>query len=90
MIYNKIKCEAVAVKTESGICPGVAKTERGEVFILGARTPDSKGICCQALTAISPMKLAMALTEKMDWETKEHFDVQCPHGFVTYRLSRVK
>jgi uncharacterized repeat protein (TIGR04076 family) len=90
MIYNRIKCEAIAVNTESGICPGVAKTERGEVFIIGARTPDSKGICCQALSAISPMKLAMSLTEKMDWETKEYSDIVCPHGVVTYRLSRME
>jgi uncharacterized repeat protein (TIGR04076 family) len=90
MIYNRIKCEAVGVSTESGICPGVAKTGKGEVFILGARTPDSKGICFQALSAISPMKLAMSLTEKMDWETKDYFDVVCPHGVVTYRLSRTK
>ena len=90
MIYNQIKCEAVDVKTESRICPGLAKTEQGEVFILGARTPDSKGICCQALSAIASMKLAMALTEKMDWETKDYFDITCPHGMVTYRLSRIK
>jgi uncharacterized repeat protein (TIGR04076 family) len=89
MIYNKIRCEALDVKTESGICPGLAQTERGEVFVLGARTPDSKGICCQALSAISPMKLAMALTVKMEWETKEYFDMTCPHGVVIYRLSRI-
>jgi uncharacterized repeat protein (TIGR04076 family) len=78
------------VKTESGVCPGLAQTVRGEVFILGARTPEGKGICCQALGAISSMKLALALTEKMDWETKDHFDITCPHGMVTYRLSRVR
>jgi len=82
MVYNKIQCEAVAVNTDSGICPGVAKTERGEVFMLGARTPESNGICCQAFSAISPMKLAMSLTEKMDWEMKDHFDVVCPHFFA--------
>jgi hypothetical protein len=35
------------------------------------------------------MKLAMALTEKMEWETKEYFDMTCPHGVVIYRLSRI-
>ena len=90
MIYNKIKCEAITVNTESRICPGVAKTEQGEVFIIGARTPDSKGICSQAFSAISPMRLTMSLTDKMDWEKKEHFDITCPHGVVTYRLSRIK
>ena len=90
MTYNRIRCEAVDVKSESGVCPGLAQTEQGEVFILGARTPEGKGICCQALSALSPMKLALALTEKMDWETKDYFDITCPHGVVTYRLSRVR
>ena len=88
MAYNNIKCEAAAVNTESGICPGIAKTTKGEVCVLGARTPEAPGICVQAMNAISPMKLAMSLTEKMDWETGDHFDVVCPHGFVTFRLSR--
>jgi uncharacterized repeat protein (TIGR04076 family) len=90
MTYNKIRCEAINVNTDSAICPGVAKTEKGEVFIIGARTPGLKGICSQAFSAISPMKLAMSLTEKMDWETKDYFDIVCPHGVVTYRLSRIK
>ena len=90
MTYNSIRCEAVDVRTESGVCTGIAKTIRGEVFVLGARTPEGKGICCQALASIISMKLAFALTEKMDWETKDYFDITCPHGIVTYRLSRVK
>ncbi len=90
MKYNDIKCEAVEVKTDSGVCPGIAGTEKGEVFLIGARTPESKGICCQAFSAISPMKLALSLTDKMDWETRDYFDIVCPHGFVTFRLSRVE
>jgi hypothetical protein len=90
MTYNRIRCEALEVRTESGVCPGIARTERGEVFVLGARTPDSRGICCQALSAISPMKLAMSLTERMDWEAGQYCDVICPHGIVTYRLSRME
>jgi uncharacterized repeat protein (TIGR04076 family) len=90
MKMNQIKCEAALVNTDNGICPGIAKTEKGETFIIDGRTPALKGICCQAFTSIAPMRLAMANTDKMDWETKEFFDVVCPHGFVTYRLSRVK
>jgi uncharacterized repeat protein (TIGR04076 family) len=90
MVYNKVRCEAIAVNTDSGICRGVAKTERGEVFIIGPRTPDPKGICCQAFSSIGPMKLALSLTEKMDWETKDFSDVVCPHGYVTFRLSRIR
>ncbi|MCU0612076.1 MAG: hypothetical protein MUE60_09850 [Candidatus Eisenbacteria bacterium] len=88
MTYNLIRCEAVDVKTESGICPGLAKTVRGEVFTLGPRTPEGTGICFQAMGAIAAMKLALALTDRMDWKTKDHFDITCPHGMVTYRLSR--
>jgi uncharacterized repeat protein (TIGR04076 family) len=90
MIYNEIRCEAVKVNRDSGICPGIARTEKGEVFIIGGRTPSPRGICSQAFSAIGPMKLAMSLTEKMDWETKGYFDITCPHGIVTYRLSRIK
>jgi hypothetical protein len=61
-----------------------------DIDIIGPRTPDSKGICCQALSAIGPMKLALSLTEKMNWETKESFEVVCPHGYVTFRLSRIR
>jgi uncharacterized repeat protein (TIGR04076 family) len=90
MTLNKIKCEAITVNTETGICPGMAKTERGEVFIIGARTPEGKGICCQAFSSIAPMKLVYMYTDKMDWEKNEYFDITCPHGVVTYRLSRMK
>ncbi len=89
-MYNQIKCEVAKVNTDTGICPGVAETKLGETFIIGARTPDSKGICCQAFSALASMKLSMALTEKMDWEEKDYFDITCPHGIVTYRLSRIK
>jgi uncharacterized repeat protein (TIGR04076 family) len=90
MTLNEIKCEAIHVNTDSKICPGIAKTEQGEVFIMGGRTPEPKGICCQAFSAIGPMKLTMMLTDKMDWEKKEYFDITCPDGVVTYRLSRIK
>jgi hypothetical protein len=92
MILNKIKCEAVKVNTESGICSGHAETEQGEMFIIGARTPalNSKGICSQAFSALSSMRLVMSFTDKLSWETKEYFDITCPHGVVTYRLSRIK
>jgi hypothetical protein len=89
MILNQIRCEAVKVNTDNGICPGIAKTEQGEVFGIGARTPALKGICCQAFSTIAPMKLALMYTDKMSWEKNDYFDITCPHGFVTYRLSRI-
>jgi uncharacterized repeat protein (TIGR04076 family) len=92
MPRHKIRCEAIDVKTESGICPGLAETQQGEVCTLGARTPEPQGICIQALTAIHPMAHAMKLTDRMDWEKEEnqHFDTTCPHGYVTFRISRLR
>jgi hypothetical protein len=90
MILNQIRCEAVKVNTETGTCPGIAKTKQGEVYIIGARTPDTPGICCQAFSAMASMKLFMMYTDKVEWEKNDYFDIVCPHGFVTYRLSRIK
>jgi uncharacterized repeat protein (TIGR04076 family) len=89
MITYPIKIEAVDVRTDSGVCPGMAKTRLGETFVLGARTPEGIGICANALNAIYPIALAMRLTDRMAWETQETFDVMCPHGGVTYRISRI-
>jgi uncharacterized repeat protein (TIGR04076 family) len=92
MKRHQIKCEAIEVRTESGICPGLAETRQGEVCTLGARTPEPRGICIQALNAIHPMAHAMKLTDRMDWEKEEnqHFDTTCPHGYVTFRISRLR
>ena len=40
--YN-IKCVAVGVRTESGICPGSAKCQKDETYTFTARTPEPKG-----------------------------------------------
>ncbi len=86
----KMKCEAIDVRTDSNICPGEAQTRIGEEYILGARTPQTNSICTNALTAIHPMNLAMRMTDKMYWEKKDHFDLVCPHGAVTFRISRIR
>jgi uncharacterized repeat protein (TIGR04076 family) len=86
----KMKCQAIDVKTDSGICPGEARTEKNEEYILGARTPHSKGICINALAAIHPMSFAMRMTNKLYWEKQDHFDLTCPHGAVTFRISRIR
>ena len=92
MARHKIRCEAVEVRTESGICPGLAETQQGEVYTLGARTPEPQGMCIQALNAIHPMAHAMKLTDRMDWENDEnqHFDTTCPHGNTIFRITRLK
>ena len=93
MQVNRIQCEAIEVNTETKICPGSAKMEQGEIFVfdLNARTP--KGMCISSIPSVYPMAFAMRLTEKMDWEEeleKDHFDITCPHGAVTYRVSRIR
>ena len=88
MKYNDIKVTAIKVRTESGICPGMAKIQQGEMWVLGARTPDGTGLCSNAFGAIYPMALAMRLTEKMDWEKRDAFEITCPHGKVTYQITR--
>jgi hypothetical protein len=87
-MFNHIKCEAVAVRTDAGICPGVAKTRQGEVYELDARTPAPVGICCQAMATLNATRLAMAVTPKGS-DVKDPFDITCPHGVVTFRLSRI-
>jgi hypothetical protein len=88
MIPHRIRCEAVEVRSDSGVCPGLAKTEKGEVALFDARTPATKGICCQAFGAMNAMRLAMMRTDKMVGEKEDYTDVTCPHGAVTFRLSR--
>jgi hypothetical protein len=85
---HQIKCEALDVRTDSKICPGLAKTEQGEVYVLDARTPGLKGMCCQALTAMNSLRLVLSVTKAEDLKSSDYYDVVCPHGFVTFRLSR--
>ena len=88
MTPHTIRCEAVAVDTESGICPGMAKTEQGETYIMDGRTPAARGICCQAFAAMSAFRAAMMVTDKLNSEHDGHLELKCPHGVVTFRLSR--
>ena len=55
MTNHTIKCVAVDVRTESGICPGSAKCQKGETYILTARTPEPAGICGRAFATMRPM-----------------------------------
>jgi len=87
MSKKMIKIIAHKVKTEGGICPGIAKTKEGEVGFFKGRTPDQP-VCVQALNSILPMAHAMSLTDKMEWEKKDFFEITCPHGAVVFRISR--
>jgi len=68
----------------------LAKTEKGEMYLFDARTPGPKSICCRAFAAMNSMRMAMAVTDQKDLENLRYFDVTCPHGAVTFRLSRMK
>jgi len=83
-----MRIEAYKIDTLDGVCPGIAKTTEGEVFISNGRTPENP-ICIQALNSILPMSHAMSLTDKMEWEKNDYFEITCPHGAVTFRISRV-
>lgn len=76
------------MRTDSKVCPGLAETEEGEVYSLDARTPGPKGLRCQILTAMNPLRLVLPVTEAGDPDNLDLFDVTCPHGLVTYRPSR--
>jgi hypothetical protein len=88
MEFNKIGIEVIDVKTDNKICSGMARTELGEKHELTGRTPAGKGICRSAMTAIDSMGLFMMLTEKTELEKNDYFDVTCPHGVCTFRLTR--
>ncbi|MGO9613592.1 MAG: hypothetical protein ACLPX5_11220 [Dissulfurispiraceae bacterium] len=89
MVGYDIKCEAIDVHSDSGICPGSAKCRKRETYILTARTPEG-GMCGRAFAAVHPMAFAMRWSEQMVWEKADHVDVTCPDSFVIYRLSRIK
>jgi uncharacterized repeat protein (TIGR04076 family) len=90
VIGYKIKCEAIKVSTGNHICPGSAKCKQGEVYTLGARTPEPVGMCGRAFHVIHPVAFAMRFSENLPFEKqKGYYDIVCPDGFVTYRLSRV-
>ena len=88
MRLNSIKCEAIDVRTDSEICVGMAKTAKGELYIIDGRTPESPGMCSNAFCALSNAAFIMMATEMMPGEKVGSIERVCPHGVVTFRLSR--
>ena len=88
MKVHSIKCEAAEVRTESGVCPGLARTVKGESCIIDGRTPEGNGMCSNAFCALSNAAFIMMVTEVMPGEKDGCKDIICPHGNVTFRLSR--
>ncbi len=89
MKLNPISCEVIDVKTDSGVCIGIAKTKMGEKYLIDGRTPEEQGMCSNAFCALSNAAFIMMSTEKMPGEDEKGFiDRVCPHGIVIFRLSR--
>lgn len=88
MTVNSIKCKAIEVRTESGICVGLAKTKEGEECIIDGRTPEAKGMCSNAFCSLANAAFIMMATEEMPGEKNGYLDRVCPHGVVTFRISR--
>ena len=88
MKIHSIKCEAAEVRTESGICPGLARTKKGESCIIDGRTPEKGGMCSNAFCSISNAAFIMMATDVMPGEKNGSKDIVCPHGNVTFRISR--
>lgn len=88
MKVNSIKCEVIDVRTESGICIGIANTHKGEKHIIDGRTPESNGMCSNAFCSLSNSAFIMMATDKTPGEINGFVDRICPHGVVTFRLSR--
>ena len=90
MKLNSILCEAIDVKTESGTCIGIAKIHQGEKFILDGRTPDGEGICANAFCSLSNAAFIMMSTEDKPKGKEGKIERVCPHGIVTFQMSRTK
>ena len=86
----EIKCEVISAN-KNRHCGEDAWMEVGETFTVGSSTPNPKGICARAFSAIYPITTAMRFSEEISWEKgKGYYDVYCPDGMVQFRLSRVK
>ena len=86
-----IMCEAIKVLTESGICPGSAKSRIGETYVLELKTPEPKGMCARAFLSVHPIAFAMRFAERIPLEEADgSVEVTCPGGSVVYRLSRIR
>jgi uncharacterized repeat protein (TIGR04076 family) len=88
MKVNSIKCKAIEVRTGSGVCVGLARTQQGEECVIDGRTPEANGMCSNAFCSLANAAFIMMATEKMPGENDGYMDRVCPHGVVTFRLSR--
>ena len=66
------------------------KNTKGENYVIDGRTPESNGMCSNAFCALSNSAFIMMATDKTPGEIDGYVDRVCPHGIVTFRLSRSK
>ena len=85
----KIKFEAIEVRSDSGVCEGLAETAKGETFIMDGRTPNGNGMCSNAFCALSNAAFIMMAAENKLTGDKGYIERVCPHGAVTFRISRI-
>lgn len=86
-----IRCEAIRVLSDTGICSGSAKCRAGETYVLGLRTPEPNGMCARAFHSVHPTAFAMRCTDRISLEQADgSVEVTCPGGSVVYRLSRIR
>ncbi len=89
MDAHKIRFEAIDVRSETGDCGGLAKTKQGESFIMDGRTPAGCGMCSNAFCAFSNAAFIMMATDNKLTSKDGYIDRVCPHGAVTFRISRI-
>ena len=86
MNVNAIKFTAVDVKTDSGICVGLAKTQKGEEYIMDGRTPESPGMCSNAFCALANAAFIMMVNDTMPGEKDGYIERVCPHILYPSRI----
>ncbi|MDC7218962.1 MAG: hypothetical protein PQJ59_03415 [Spirochaetales bacterium] len=85
-----LECEVVDVRTESGVCIGMARTKLGEKYLIDTRTPEGAGMCSNAFCSLANGAFIMMATDEMKGEKEGAIERVCPHGVVTFRLSRTE
>jgi hypothetical protein len=61
----KIKCVAVGVRTDSGVCPGSAKCHKDETYVLTAEPRKPQASVDEHSPPCTPMAFAMRWSEEM-------------------------
>ncbi len=82
-----IRCEAVEVNTENGVCIGMAQVKEGESYLFSSRTPEAT-MCSNAFCALSNPAFIMLSGGKIRDEKDGMIERVCPHGVVKFRMKK--